>query len=195
MPVTIDATVGGVSANSFITQAEADAYFARRLPLNPPWDDADDPTAAIVMATSVLVRMFAGQKKLVADKPPYYLTGPTWTGAPATTTQRLPWPRSGMYDINGNAIATNVIPQELKDAQAELAGQLILSDSTLNNDVIVQGLTSVRAGSVALTFKDNFSAQVIPDAVLYLLVPSWITDEIYTPAQQALFDVINGNIS
>jgi hypothetical protein len=127
----------------------------------------------------------------VNDTDRYYYTSPKWTGAPATTTQRMTWPRTGMYDRNGNAIASNVLPKELKEAQSELAGQLIMSDTTLDNSVVVSGLTSVKAGSVALTFKDMIERHVIPDAVMELLIPSWLTDELVEPANPALFDVVS----
>jgi hypothetical protein len=96
-----------------------------------------------------------------------------------------------MYDANGNVIPSNVIPQALKEAEAEFAGQLLKGDRTLDNDVIVQGLTSVRAGSVALTFKDSIVAQVVPDLVINLMPVSWLTDELYVPANSAQFDVVS----
>ena len=96
-----------------------------------------------------------------------------------------------MYDANGNAIASNVIPQDLKDAESELAGQLGNADRTLDNDVIVQGLTSIKAGSVSLSFKDMVEAHVLPDAVWNLMPPSWFTDEIVTMAFGAQFDVVS----
>lgn len=179
--MAIDATVGGAAANSYETVAEADAYFASRLPLNPPWDDADSKEALLIMATRLLDAMFRGTKTLVAQCgqcDAFYRIGRKWTGAPATTTQRLAWPRTGMYDQNGNAIPSNVIPQDLKDAESELAGQLNVSDRTLDNDVSVQGITSVKAGSVAVTFRDGYIATfTLPQAVIDLLIASWYTEE------------------
>lgn len=190
---TIDATVGGVNSNSFETLAEAEAYFATRLPLSG-WDEADDKNVLLIMATRVLSALAMPFKQLILPQggaPAYYITRRTWTGAPASSTQRLPWPRTGMYDANGNAIPSNVIPQALKDAESELAGQLGLSDRTLDNDVSILGLTSIRAGSVALTFKDMVMAHVLPDMVWNLMPPSWFTDEIIEPALQAQFDVVS----
>lgn len=192
MAVTLVETPGGATSNTYATVAEANAYFNARLPLSKPWDEADDPTAALAMAARILDALAQARRSLIVDKSGdrYYLTARAWTGAPATTTQRMAWPRTGMYDANGNAIASNVIPQALKDAQCELAGQLIIADTTLDNDVIVQGITSVKAGSVAVTFKDMVERHVLPDAVWLLMPESWFTDEIYEPALRALFDVI-----
>lgn len=193
MAVTIIATPGASDANSFLLQAEADAYFAARLPLTPPWEEAEDPTAALAMATRILSAFGMPFKYLVRpmNGAPYYVVRRQWTGAVATTTQKLPWPRTGMYDANGNEIASNVVPDALKDATAELAGQLLISDTTLDNAASAQGISSVRAGSVSVSFKDMVEAKVLPDAVWNLMPPSWFTAELIEPAMPALFDVVS----
>lgn len=193
---TIIATVGGVDSNSFCTLAEANAYFDSRLPLPTPWEEAEFPEAALIQATRVLDSFVQPMRIYYPAGPtggsrPYYLVRRAWTGAPATTTQRLSWPRTGMYDANGNAIPADVIPEELKFAQAELAGQLIMADTTLDNDTRVQGIKSVKAGSVAITFSDMIMQHVLPDAVWMLLPHSWLTDEKYEPVHSALFDVVS----
>jgi hypothetical protein len=193
MPAIIDATVGGPNSNSFETLLEAQAYFDTRLSL-PGWDSATNQTALLIMATRVLDAMAQPRKILMppqAGEPAYYRILRQWTGAPATATQKLAWPRTGMVDANGNAIPSNVIPDELKWAEAELAGQLGNADRTLDNDVIVQGLTSIRAGSVSLAFKNNIVPQVLPDAVIALMPYGWLTDELYQLANMAEFDVVS----
>lgn len=181
MPPTIISTPGATNANSYESVVEADAYFDSRLPLVPPWDEAESKEVLLTMGTRVLDSMFRGGKVLVpahGQIDAYYVIRRSWTGAPATTTQRLAWPRTGMFDANGNAIASTVIPQDLKDALSELAGQLQIADRTLDSKVSVQGITSVRAGSVAVTFKDGYiDPRVIPDAVINLIPPSWYTEE------------------
>lgn len=190
---TLISTPGSDVANSFCTLAESNIYFDERLALPTPWvASGDNSIRALIMATRVLSSLNVPHKTLHTSSSgfQYFLTARQWTGTPATTTQRLPWPRIGMYDRNGNAIASNVIPQELKDAESELAGQLIMSDSTLDNTVSVQGITSIKAGSVSLSFKDSIDAHVLPDAVMNLLPPSWFTDQIITAVRQASFEVI-----
>ena len=190
---TIDATVGGANANSYETVIEANAYFDARIPLNPPWV-ASGEEAYLITATRLLDNMAQPFKTFFpaqGGSPAYYRVRRQWTGAPATPTQRLAWPRVGMFDANGNAIPSNVIPQDLKDAESEFAGQLLAGDRSLDNDVIVQGVTSVKAGSVAITFKNEIIPQVVPDAVLNLMPQSWLTDELYIMANQAVFDVVS----
>lgn len=191
--MAIDATVGGPAANSYETLVEAQAYFDTRLPI-AGWVNAADKSLLLIMATRTLNAVLRPAKMLVPAQggiAAYYRIRRQWTGAPASTTQRLAWPRTGMFDANGNAIPSNVIPQDLKDAESELAGQLGTSDRTLDNDVVVQGLTSVKAGSVALTFKDMIESHVLPDAVWLLMPASWFTDELVTPAFPAEFDVVS----
>lgn len=181
MPIEVIATPNASDANSFITLAEYAYYWERRSPLDPPVTLTGDVAARnVIMATRVLSTMVVARKTIRWDRNgnPYYYTSRTWTGEISTETQALPWGREGMYDRMDRVIASNIIPQELKDATAELAGQLEANDRTLDNDIIVQGITSVKAGSVALTFKEQIEAQVLPDAVVNLLVPGWLTDEI-----------------
>ncbi|CAB4190488.1 hypothetical protein UFOVP1196_63 [uncultured Caudovirales phage] len=196
---TIDATVGSASANSYVTKAEADAYFATRL-YPESWDNAADPEAALIMATRVLDMALSGQTYYEAPSvnnkgqstTGVLRTRPSWTGAAVDGTQALAWPRSGMLNRNKFAIATNALPRELKEATCELTYQLLKGDRTADNDAAVQGITGIKAGSVQLSFKDSGIeiSKVLPDAVLMLLVPSWMTDEVVQGAQSLEFDLL-----
>jgi hypothetical protein len=193
MPITIIADPGAANANSYETYAEANTYFEQRIPITPAWA-ASGNEAYLLTATKVLDALAQPFKTLIPAQgsvPAYYRIRRQWTGQRATATQVLAWPRIGMYDQNGNEIASTVIPQALKDAESELAGSLLKGDRMLDNDVIIQGLTSMRAGSVSLGFKDNIVPQVIPDYVYNLMPQSWLTDELYEPALQAQFDVVS----
>lgn len=190
---TLIVTVGGVDSNSYETHAEANTYFDERVPIVPPWV-ASGQEAVLIMATRTLDALAQPFKTLFpgsGGQAAYYRIRRQWTGQAATTTQRLAWPRIGMFDRNGNAISANVIPQELKDAESELAGQLKRSDRTLDNDVVIQGLNSLRAGPVSLGFNKDIIPQVIPDAVYNLMPQSWLTDEKYESANPAMFGVVS----
>jgi DnaT-like ssDNA binding protein len=181
MPVTIIATPGASDANSFCTLAEANAYFDTRLPLDPPWVTSGDTSARLlIMATRILCSMVVARKTIRYDSRgvPYYYTSRAWTGTIDSDTQALAWGRKGMFDRYSRPMTDGIIPQDLKDAESELAGQLAIADRTLDNDIVTQGITSIKAGSVALTFKDIVEAHVLPDAVINLMPPSWMTDEI-----------------
>jgi len=191
---TIIATIGAANANSYETQAEANTYFDERVPITPPWVSSGDASIrALIMATRVL-DMFAQPVKIYVPgsggNPGYNFVRRQWTGAPASATQRLAWPRTGMFDRNGNAILSNVIPRELKEAESELAGQLLIEDTTLNLDQVVQGVSSVSAGSVSVSFKDTIIPQKLPDAVLNLMPPSWFTDDVIEGTSSMEFEVL-----
>lgn len=155
MPAVI-ATPGDAAANSYCTVAEADAYHATHL-YAAKWTAASTGTkeTALIMATRVLDAEYE------------------WAMWATTDTQRLLWPRTGVLAKNELEYVGNMeIPEDLKFATAELARQLIEANRTADSDIETQGITSLRAGSVALTFKDSVTAKVIPDMVASLL-PMW----------------------
>lgn len=189
MSVTIVATVGGPLSNSYLTLAEADTYHESRL-FTDTWDDADVDTKnrALAMATRLIDAHFGwtgSAEQLWKDK--VLSAHFAWTGLPASTTQKLCWPRTGMFTRNAVAIPSTVIPQELKDATAEFARQLITEDRSLDSDIEVQGLKSLSAGPVSLSFKDVVEGKVLPDAVWNLLVASWFSP---VTAQPSIFGVL-----
>lgn len=190
---TIVATPGATNANSYETLAEANTYFQGRILLDPPWIEVGDPSERLLITATKNIEIFgSGAKRLVREGDrSFFVVGRKWTGNPTSSTQALSWPRTGMYDRQGRAIPDNVIPQELKEAESELAGQLKKGDRTLDNDVAVQGITSVTAGSVSVSFKDaGLDPKVLPDAVVNLMPSSWFTDESVEPATRAEFDII-----
>lgn len=108
MPVVIDATVGGVSANSFVSLAEATTYLSGRLNTSL-WDAAttDQQNRALVEATRELEVL-------------------PWSSRKATNTQALQWPRFFATDPDAATFVqwyfpSTVIPQRVKDAECELA--------------------------------------------------------------------------
>jgi hypothetical protein len=190
MPVTITATPGDAAANSYETLTEFQTYLGLRLhvPATVTALLLSDPTEilpkALIMATRGLDRILTAYRRLTvlqtrSGMTRFYLTNPHWTGVIASTTQALAWPRSGMYDRNGNAIGTTTIPQELKDAESEMAILAVTTDLTADNAIVTQGITDVVAGPVEVQFKEFIQKQLLPDAVAVSLVPSWLTDELF----------------
>ena len=98
-----------------------------------------------------------------------------WTGYAASTGQALSWPRDGMYDRNDYGVDARVIPPALRDATAEFARHLLhaTDDRTADSSVVSSGIRELVAGPVELTFTGD-RPDVIPDAVWFLLVPSWM---------------------
>lgn len=169
-------TVGAANANTYATQAELEAYLATRLPTMTLAAASNSvKEAALRMAARLLDASF------------------DWTGTAVDETQALCWPRSGMLTRNGYSIPTTTIPQALKDAQCEFAAQLYAADRVGDNAVAKQGITSVQAGSVQVSFREvsesdpdsvdmllrrlgsdlQWASNTVPDAVRQLLVASW----------------------
>jgi hypothetical protein len=190
--VALKTDVGAIDADSYASLAEGDAFAASHL-YAAAWIALADASqeAALRMA------------RVILDASPK-----AWTGSQATQTQALRWPRIGMLTRDGVAIPSNVNPEDLKRAQWELARQLALADRTADNSIINQGITSLSAGSVSLSFADasvnnsllvtrsirelNALAAVLPDAVKFLIPPSWFLPDAEAAAAsgQFLFEVL-----
>lgn len=204
--MALDPTPGGKAADTYATLAEFNAYAAARLPAVTWFATATDAQkeAALQAAARELDACFA------------------WTGAavdPASDDpaehQARTWPRSGMSSRNGFSIPTSgasSIPVDLKNAQCEFALQLGAADRLGDNDPLKKGITSIKAGSVALTFSDvqgqqatreaadvrirqqqsdlNYASDVVPSEVRRLLVPSWFTQN--NVSLPLVFDALRG---
>lgn len=115
MAVTIVATAGSASANSFATLAEAETYMEARLN-GATWTAAsdDNKNRALVEATRELSNL-------------------TYQGYRTTDTQALAWPRQWVVnedDPNQDYYDSTVVPQRVKDAAMELAFQFIKAGTT-----------------------------------------------------------------
>lgn len=115
MPITIDASVGGASSNSFVSEAEQIAYMATRLNASGTWTTfsgsacTEPEKAAMVEATREISRR-------------------VWKGRQATSTQALAWPRWWVPNPDspvGFVYDTNVIPDRVKVATMEYAFQFL----------------------------------------------------------------------
>tara|TARA_Y100001937_G_scaffold124971_1_gene190755 strand:+ start:13 stop:573 length:561 start_codon:yes stop_codon:yes gene_type:complete len=121
MAVTIDATAGGASANSYMTLAQADAYVEAMI------KSADVTKWGTGNTDSRNRALTAAAQRLDRER---------FIGARATDTQALQWPRTGVRkpDTYVNTYATGFpfrisedyftdteIPDQIKRAQIELA--------------------------------------------------------------------------
>ena len=143
-----DATAGASTANSYASVAEADAYLAVR---------GD---------TSTWTALNTGQKESKLQWAAIYLDTLTFKGTRSTSTQALQWPRIGVWDRDGYTVASDAIPQALKNAQAEMAFQLVANDWTQGLGPVSNETLSV--GSISL---GRETYRPFPAAVLALLRP------------------------
>lgn len=102
MAATIDATVGGASANSYVTLAAANTYF-ETVPDSSTWTDKtdDQKNRALISATR-------------------WIDALNFYGDRCDDTQALKWPRDN-YTVDGIDLACTLIPEGIKTATYELA--------------------------------------------------------------------------
>ena len=127
MPISIVATVGSASANSYITEAEFIAYAATRL--NVP--TGTTVTGAICTETEKAA-LIEAQRELTALR---------WKAGRVDSVQALAWPRIYAEDPDAPSLlgvvgATDFwfeeteVPQRVKDAQCELALEFLKAGTT-----------------------------------------------------------------
>lgn len=148
--MAIDATVGGASANSFATLAEAGAYFGSRLQ-SGAWNDASDGDKehALLDATRRLSLLeYAG----------------TQTN---NTDQSLPFPRSlpvggELWRRYGRYLPIDEIPDDIKNAQFETAIamlELAAQESSTGGLGDLAPFESVQVGSIRLNLREGLVHQ------------------------------------
>lgn len=186
--MALDVTVGGAAAQSYGSVAEADTYYTSR-PFATVWTALTTPQkeAALIFACTMMEAQIkaayddetdalpdSGTIRQLASIKDLSKCILVWRGEPVGTSQALSWPRSGLKTKNGFDLASNVIPQQVKNAQFELARLLTVSDRTVESDIAALGLTKVKAGPIELGFKNDApNPNVIPMEVLNMLVPNW----------------------
>ena len=141
MAVTIpfDATPGGASANSYVSLDDAETYFSKRLRATV-WSGAasdDDKARALIMAT--------------ADIDANARWDVSKTGWRTHSDGALEFPRVSVETRSGDAYyGSEVIPPFLVEMTCEQALAHLVGERTTDADA--RGVTSVKAGEVALSF-------------------------------------------
>lgn len=76
--------------------------------------------------------------------------GPRWKGHRSTATQALDWPRSWVYTREDYLVAANSVPQQLKDACAEMALKALSEDLMPDlSDTGTVSSESITVGSIS----------------------------------------------
>ena len=147
---TLVATAQATNANSYVTQADAQSYMDGRLDVTE-WTDATTVTMdrALIMATGRLD-----------------IEG--FVGSPASSTQRLQWPRGSVPDPWGSFYASDTIPRPLEEATAELALAYLKSGASLDDTGLEQFL-NVKVGVLDVTPKIGRKGDVLPSIVRRIL--------------------------
>lgn len=150
MAITIDATVGGASANSYLTLAAAQALIDGMV-------ENDDVTAWASATTDQKNRaLYSATQRLDRER---------FLGARATDTQALQWPRTGVrkpdtyintyavgfpFRITTDYFTDTEIPDQIKQAQVVLAVYLHNNKDGLGLSGL-EDYKSVSIGSLSVT--------------------------------------------
>lgn len=142
--MALDATVGGESANSYVSLVEADAYFEDRA-FATAWVSHDYQAQLLITATSLLE---------------WYVK---WKGTKTLDTQALHWPAVGALRKSGASIDGATIPLEVKVAVMELALSSVSEDRTAENPLA--GIEQVKVASLLIKADNGDSASTAKKAI------------------------------
>lgn len=137
-----------IGTDSYISLAEADAYFAARNSLDWEALDPADKEAGLRYATAWLDGKFR------------------WRGSLAVSTQVLGWPRFGAVDDERRLIASNVTPQRVKNATAEIA---LLHQADPVNEPTGRETSREKVGPIEVEYMEGAAAKQTFDYVRLLL--------------------------
>ncbi len=152
MALVLDATVGGATANSYLTSATANAYFESRPEAATTWASATTATKDFYLV--------AATERLEQE---------SYFGTKASLTQRLLFPRSGVYDSDGQLLSELTMPRQLLNATCEVAWWLYSQAGTdLFKESGLEAFTDLRVGPLALGLRTSGApiAGTLPAAAL-----------------------------
>jgi hypothetical protein len=160
MAFEVETGSGSHTATSLCSVAYADTHHAKNKRTAAAWAALSTNTKEFRLetATEIIARdsIFAGY--------PVKVVGNT------SGKQRLPFPRYDLCDRDGNLIESNIVPEDIQRATAQLAGELELKN--LDTEP-TRGILSVGAGrnAVAVTFDPLREARVLVRSVVSFLKP------------------------
>lgn len=140
-----------VGEDTYISVADTDTYWTEH-PGGSNWTAAGDTDkeAALRQATQYVDKKY------------------TWVGVhPGTLSQNLSWPRLDAIDRHGRTRTGT--PQEVKDATAYMAEQVLADTGVLNPKDRGGQIKSVAAGSVNVEWEEGANSQKTYDYVDLLL--------------------------
>jgi hypothetical protein len=134
-----------MSEIGYVTQDEADSYFANRL-YSEAWDDASNADQIKALHTAhVLLDGYI-----------------SWRGTPTVEGQDNAWPRSGV-----DGIGSDVIPKSVILAQMELALYLLKKDVLSPSET--DGFQTIQVDKIKLEVNPATAPGVIPDVILAIV--------------------------
>ena len=154
LTLIVENGTGKTDSNTYISLADAETYFESHL-FPTEWAAATDPNKniALVMAARLLDQWFE------------------WDGKKVLEEQAMRWPRYGAKDRDNWVMDSDIVPNEVAQATAEMALYLFRGDSTTNPDTL--GFKEIQVDTIKLVVDaiDRDKVGAIPDAVMAMLEP------------------------
>ncbi len=129
-------TTGGNDYPAYQTVAEIDIYAAAAVGDTADGWNAADPTTQAPAAVSAS-RLIDRQQ---------------WQGEKTDPTQAEAFPRTGLYYPDGTAVPSDVVPQQVLDANSELAMDLLAGGTVQTDPSTQQQTRMLKAGSVTIEY-------------------------------------------
>jgi len=150
--MAIDYTVGGPTSNSYVSLAEAEAYFSDRMHSSAWYDLSTSDREKLLITSSSMLDWYV-----------------SWKGTKATQDQAMDWPRVGVITSDG-PIPSDVIPAQVKVAVYELSLSSAKKDRSADGSL--DGILEARAGSLLIKTDDgvyNSKPSTIPQKIWKIL--------------------------
>jgi hypothetical protein len=142
MAITIDTTVGGAAANSYVTKAEVDEYA----------QVAADAAAWTAVPDTATKNIYIARAARLLDRLVRF------SGERVDRVQKLEWPRDAVAHPTGcGYYEIDEIPQAVKDAQCELAIFLAAQGTTdpFATSASTSEFDSLKIGPIELDFAEG----------------------------------------
>jgi hypothetical protein len=161
--ITVVATPGSATANSYCSIAEAESYFAASYK-RTPWIEAatDHKAMAVIEATRLLDTLV------------------TWAGFRVTSIQALKFPRTQLIDVDAptdassSYLSSDTIPKFLLCATCELAYDILKNSGFSAQE---NNLSDVKVGPLSIGFSDKVKIQGFSQ-VVQAAISKWGTYEL-----------------
>jgi hypothetical protein len=157
----LDATIGGTTANSYVTIVRASEILEDSRLRATAWTEApggdEDRDAALQWATRLIDTYFefeGNRRKPSGDD-----------------KQALSWPRYSAYDIDEVLIPYDEIPYRVEWATAELALELLTRDRSAEPGLLGLGFREARVGSLMVKVDPQETPDLVPDSINAILYP------------------------
>ncbi len=140
MAATINATLSSATANSYVTLADANAYF-ETVPDSATWTNKtdDQKNRALISATR-------------------WIDSLNYLGDRCDEDQALKWPRNN-YDVDGVELECSLIPAQIKYAAYELARALANDTGAITDSTGTTGLyDEVKLGDLQVKYSKTSQA-------------------------------------